>query len=374
MDNNELSLNVTSLYDNADESRINAFNKRTKSDMVVDLHFDKVEADFEWVGLVEDTMRYLDNIMRNPNRFIINEDEVVKVELAKRVTVESIKHLARHTNLIQEIDEEKDEIKPSKILNINKEETFNTYENRFIYTLIVNLEIFVGQKKKALLEGSYLKDDKSIQYKSATMVGQEHVTMDLTIKTSLHSKKDDGTKNGASIADRIDKIEQQIIDLKHTEVFRSLAKEHIALVRSPIKKTNVILKNTNFQYAVVLWNYIQDHFSDSSKRSKNDKNYNDEGELRGFFDETFLLDYLALCTLNKEKYSTKRAKEKVMKQVIQKIIDLNASLSEEELKSMVGEQYTLVKYRNNATMDGIASVYRKHIDKYLNKISDNKLV
>ncbi len=371
MDNNELS--VTSLFENADQSRINAFSKRTKSDMVVDLHYDKVEADFEWVGLVEDTMRYLDNILRNPNRFIINEDEVVKVELAKRVTVDSIKHLARHTNLIQEIDQEKDEIKPSKILNINKEETFNTYENRFIYTLIINLETFVGQKKKALLEGSYLKDDKSIQYKSATMVGSEHVSMELTIKTSLHSKKDDGNKNGMSLAERIDKIEQQIMDLKHTEVFRSLAKEHVALVRSPIKKTNVILKNTNFQYAVILWNYIQDHFNDDNKRSKNDKNYNDEGELRGFFDDTFLLDYLALCTLNKEKYSTKRAKEKVMKQVIQKIIDLNASLSEEELKSMVGEQYTLVKYRNNATMDGISAVYRKNIDKYMDKISNIKL-
>ena len=370
---NENGLTVTALFDNADESRINAFSKRTKSDMVVDLHFDKVEANFEWVELVEESMRYLDNILRNPNRFIINEDEVVKIELAKRVTVDSIKHLARHTNLIQEIDEKNDEVKPSKILNINKEETFNTYENRFIYTLIVNLEIFVNKKKKALLEGSYLKDDKSIQYKSATLVGQEHVSMELSIKTSLHNKKEDGSKNGISLAERIDKIEQQIMDLKRTEVFRSLAKAHIALVRSPIKKTNVILKNTNFQYAVILWNYIQDHFNDDNKRSKNDKNYNDEGELRGFFDETFLLDYLALCTLNKEKYSTKKAKEKVMKQVIQKIIDLNASLSEEELKSMVGEQYTLVKHRNNATMDGISAIYRKHIDKYMGKINNIKL-
>ena len=75
----ENGLTVTSLFENADESRINAFTKRTKSDMMVDLHFDKVEANFEWVSLVEETMRYLDNILRNPNRFIINEDEVVKV-------------------------------------------------------------------------------------------------------------------------------------------------------------------------------------------------------------------------------------------------------------------------------------------------------
>ena len=369
----ENGLTVTSLFDKADEKRVSSFIKKNKSDMVVDLHYDKVEANFEWVDLMEDTMRYLDNIMRNPNRFIINEDEIVKVELAKRVTVDSIKHLARHTNLIQEIDEKTEEVKPSKILNINKEETFNTYENRFIYTLVTNMDTFVSVKKKDLLEGSYLKDDKSIQYKAASMVGKERVTIDLSIKTSLHDKKEDGSKNGQSLAERIDKIERQIVDLKHTELYRSLAKEHIALIRPPIKKTNVILKNTNFQYAVILWNYIQEHFGDDSKRNKNNKNYDEEGELRGFFDDTFLLDYLALCTLNKEQYSTKNAKEKVIKQVIQKIIDMNASLSEEELKSMVGEQYAIVRYRNNATMDGIGNIFKKHIEKYFNKINGVKL-
>ncbi len=365
-------LSVTTLFDRADEKRIGSFTKKAKSDMVVDLHYDKVEANFEWVDLFEDTMRYLDNIVRNPNRFIINEDEVVKIERAKRVTVDSIKDLARHTNYIQEITED-DEVKPSKILNINKEETFNTYENRFIYTLIFNMEQFVQLKKAKLLEGSYLKDDKSIQYKAASVVGQEHISMELTLKTALHQKKEDGSKNGETLAERIDKIEQQIIDLKRSELYRSLEKAHTALIRPPIKKTNVILKNTNFQYAVILWNYIQEHFADDTKRKKNDKNYEDESELRGFFDETFLLDYLALCTLNKEAYDMKGAKERVMKQVIQKIIDLNASLTEEELKSMVGEQYTLVKYRQSATMDGINKIFRKHIDKYLEKVENVKL-
>ena len=365
-------LTVASLYERADEHRISSFTKKSNSDMVVDLHYDKVEANFEWVELFENTLRYLDNILRNPNRFIINEDEIVKVELAKRVTVDSIKHLAKHTNLIQDINDD-DEITPSKILNINKEETFDTYENRFIFTLIQNMESFISLKKKKLLDGSYLKDDKSIQYKAASMVGQEHVTMDLTIKTSLHTKKSDGSKNGVSLAERIDKIEQQLVDFKCSEVYRSLQRAHVALVRPPIKKTNVILKNTNFQYALILWNYIQEHFGDDTKRDKKDKNYEDESELKVFFDDTFLLNYLALCTLNKDEYSTKNAKEKVIKQVIQKIIDLNASLTEEELKDMVGEQFTMVKYRNNATMDGISKVYRKHIDKYFNKISNNKL-
>ena len=89
---------------------------------------DKIIEDTEWIDLMETTIPYIDNIFRNPNRFIINEEEIVKIELARKVTVESIKHLAKHTNLIQDVDEETGDVKPSKILNINKEESYDTYE------------------------------------------------------------------------------------------------------------------------------------------------------------------------------------------------------------------------------------------------------
>lgn len=366
----ELSVNV--LFERSDNKKIETFAKNSKSDMVVDLHYDKVEANFEWVDLMENTMRYLDNILRNPNRFIINEEEVVKIEQSKKTGVESIKHLSKHTNLIQEINEN-DEITPSKILNVNKEETYETYENRFIYTLILTMEAFLSTKKRETIAGSYLKDDKGVQYKAASIVGKEKISIDLTIKTELNVKLNEKNKDGLTLAQRITKIEHQIQDLKNTVVFRTLAKAHVQIVRPPIKKTNVILKNTNFQYAMILWNYLQEHFGDESKRDKKDKNYTDEGELRDFFDETFLLDYLALCTLNKDEYVSKYEKERVVKQVIQKIIDINAGLSEDELKDMVGEQFAIIKYKNNATNEGIAKIFRKYIDKYMTKIDSIKL-
>ena len=94
------------------------------------------------------TIRYLDNILRNPNRFIVNDEEIVKIELARRITVDSIKHLAKNTNLIQSFDEVTGEVRPSKILNINKEECFNTYENRFIYSLITIMKMYIEKKEK----------------------------------------------------------------------------------------------------------------------------------------------------------------------------------------------------------------------------------
>lgn len=57
---------------------------------------------------MEETVPYIDNILRNPNRFIVNEEEIVKIELARKITVESIKHLSKNTNLIQDYDKKQE--------------------------------------------------------------------------------------------------------------------------------------------------------------------------------------------------------------------------------------------------------------------------
>lgn len=140
------------------------FNANIRSNLNVSTNYEKVIVDYEWLDLMEDTIRYLDNILRNPNRFIVNEEEIVKIELARRVTVESIRHLSKHTNFIQKIEDNGD-VKPSKILNINKDESYDTYENRLIYTLIENMKNYVELKKKETLTSSSVKDIKKLNTK-----------------------------------------------------------------------------------------------------------------------------------------------------------------------------------------------------------------
>ena len=121
------------------------FLKNINSTLFVKKDYDMKEFNYEWLDKIEECLPYLDNILRNPKRFIINEEEIVKVELARKVTVESVIHLTQHTNLIQKIEDNGD-VKPSKILNINKEESLDTYENRFISTLLTNLRLFFEQR------------------------------------------------------------------------------------------------------------------------------------------------------------------------------------------------------------------------------------
>ena len=108
--------------------------------------------DVSWVEAIEDGLLHLDNVVRNPSRTIVDVEEIVPIALSKKITVESIKHLAQHTDLIQSVDEKKGTITPSKILNVHKEESLETYENRFVNTLIDRLYIFIMVRYEKLAQ------------------------------------------------------------------------------------------------------------------------------------------------------------------------------------------------------------------------------
>ena len=366
-------LEIFDLYNSTGANQLEKFNNRVESKLHVNKNANKVDVNFEWLDIMEESVQYLDNILRNPNRFIVNEEDVVKIELARRVTVDSIKHLAKNTNLIQDIDKKTGDVKPSKILNINKEESFNTYENRFVYTIVQNMRMFLERKKSSLVGESSFKSSNELSYSGTCSMGEEKVGIELKMNANIDSANQVRDRDGNDINARIEKMSQRITDLTSTEVYKNLSRLHVALVTSPIKKTNVILKNVNFQYAVKLWNYMQEHVNDnSSVETKDDASYEDTGKLKKYFDESFLLDYLAARTLT-DFNSTKAEKEKISERLIgnfvEKIIDLNAGISEEQLANLVARQFTVIKYRNVVTDRKIQRIYRDAIDKYLKKIS-----
>ena len=366
-------LEIFDLYNTASTSQVDNFSNRIDSQVHVNKNESKVEGNYEWLDIMELTVPYIDNILRNPNRFIINEEDVVKIELARRVTVESIKHLARNTNLIQDIDKKTGDVKPSKILNINKEESFNTYENRFIYTLIQNMKMFVDRKKGTAVNESSFNSNNDITYNGKCSMGEENVNIELKINNTIKSANKIVDGSGNDVSSRIEKLEQRITDLTSMEVYKNIQRLHVALVTSPIKKTNVILKNVNFQYAVKLWNYLQEHVNDDSSVSTTDNaSYDDTGKIKKYFDESFLLDYLVSRTLTDfktRKLDKEKVSERLIGNVVEKLIDINAGISEEQLQNLVARQYTIIKYRQVVTDKKIAKIYRDAIDKYLKKIS-----
>lgn len=371
MDND---LNVLTLYNEKNMPRIKAFNSAVKSEYEVQTNYEQVDVNFEWLEIMEDTVRYLDNILRNPNRFIVNEEEVVKVEQARRITVESIKHLSKHTNFIQEIDPVTDDVKPSKILNINKDESYNTYENRVIYTLIQNMRMFIDMRKRKLVTQSYSKNHKKGEYHGVARVGSENVNIDISMNSKADSKKSYGAKGDLSIEERIAKLELRITDLTNTSVYKSLAKAHVAKVIPPIKKTNLILKNVNFQYAMKLWDYLARYRDDGNKSTKNNLVYKEDKHVQKMFDDVFLLNYLVLNSLGGnddktfKKEQNREAIETLTNNMITKIVEINSDLPVEEIEKIIGDKIAVIKSKKEASIAEVSNKLNSKMQSLISKI------
>ena len=218
--------------------------------------------------------------------------------------------------------------------------------------------------KEGIKKNPRLKDNKKIEYASSTMVGDEKINVNIQLNTELDTKLDFDKK----MAERIKKIESSIRDLKYTEVYKALEKEGVALVTPPIKKTNVILKNVNFQYAMTLWEYVHQNIGKKDNPIKKNKDYNETGTIKGLIDETFLLEYLTVNNINQSDEAIKEAKEKSIGRMIDRIIDLNPELTKKELQDKLGVAFDKAIERRKVTKSDIEKIFRKFINKYFEMV------
>lgn len=366
-------LDVFELYADTNASKVDSFKDKLSSTMNVKIETTKPKTEIVWITKMEDTLEYLENILRAPTRLIINEEEVVKIEKIKKVTVESIKHLSKNAGFIEDIDENGD-IKPGKLLNVFKEETFNTYENRFIYTLIQKMLIIIRKEKAKLQkEGKGdSKEFKKVEYTGNSYNGKNRVDIQLLISaTTENSGRIDEVKE---IIERIKTLEKNVIALTLTSTYQELEKARVSLITPPLRKNNVILKNVNFQYAAKLWDFLVNEMDrkDQGKTETKVKDYKEKGKSKKLVDETFLLDYLILQSVENPEIKNRHKKEiieQLVANIVEKTIDVNESLTEEQLKNLVSKQYKIIKYRKQTSNKEIQEIFKKYISKYVLKIS-----
>lgn len=89
-------LELKKLYEETENSTVDYFMSKINSNAKINIDYENYLNDIEWIDVVELTLPYIDNILRSPNRFIVNEEEIVKIELARKITVDSIKHLSNY--------------------------------------------------------------------------------------------------------------------------------------------------------------------------------------------------------------------------------------------------------------------------------------
>ncbi len=225
-----------------------------KNSFQVSQRFQKQIFDESWIDMLEDCIIALDTIVRNPRKFIVVEEDIVDISLARSISVESVKHLAQHTNYISSV--KNGMVLPSKILNTSKEESYEIYENRFLYTLLLKTKDFIGRRYN-LIKQANTKSDQIVVDISSSFELAENSTMSYTMNTVANMPVEEilGAEDDRSLVLRVERINSIV----NSFLSSPFAKEMVscALVRPPITRTNVILKDPNFKKALVLWQFIE---------------------------------------------------------------------------------------------------------------------
>lgn len=371
------NLKIMDLCENCDTSKAEKFIQKIDSNVELKLDYDKIKNNNEWVDIINDTIPYIQNALDKPNRVLNNNEEILQIEKTKKVTVDSIKHLTKHTNLIQDIDKD-DNVLPLKVLNVLKEESFATYENRFIYTLILKMNMYIRKRKEKIIdqgEQAY-KEDKTMQYTGNTVIGKEKVGINIAINSSLNTKageaKNDDNKE---ILDVIEKLEKKMLDLMNTSTYKIFEKSRFLLITPPLKMTNALLKNPNLQCAVKLWNFLIASMEENGERIKNTEIIKDNKNLKNFIDESFFLDYLILNSFdqkgkikNEEKYI-----EILLENILNKALSINSNISEEQINKIINKKYRVIKNKIIIRNTEIENIFKESINKYITKISKIKI-
>lgn len=360
------------------KNRCDLFIKNIKSGMHYKADLDSVLNSLEWLEVLEQCFPYVDNIVRNPKVALITETEVQKIEKAKKIGVESVKDLAKHTHYIEKVESDR-EVQPSKILVLLREETFNTYENRFIYTLIHEVSRFVLEKEE-MLKKLQSKNEKELEYSSSTDNGVEKLKIELRISSK---ETNSGEKNGnfnkkiEETKKRLKRLKDYITLWERSEMVLSLDKIHAPFVTPPIKKTNLILKNPNFQMAVKLWDFILKYVKDESKKSKSMETGGNDS-LRKMLDDSFLMDYFVLDSVSnssKEQREslTQYAVIMIIEQVeraIEILLNNGYKVTEQELLSLISIEMSNGKSRSVLGSNDIKNKFKQEMEEYLAKVQD----
>ena len=222
--------------------------------------------DTEWIEKIEAAIPAIDAVVRAPSVAIEDVDEILPVELSRHITEKSIKHLAQHTNLILDIKD--DEITPSKILNVFHEETYLTYENKFVNTLLARLSAFVDKRFAVLNGGSGAEHSYKFDYNTefdhlaedggSRSSARINLRIELTspLGTEVSDADIDQNEKYSAALERIKKINMALIAYRSSAFATKLGRNY---VRPPVIRTNAILKNKNLRECLNLWEYIENY-------------------------------------------------------------------------------------------------------------------
>ncbi len=211
--------------------------------------------DLDWVDAIEDSLSAFEAIVSNPRNVIHEEELIVNVANAKKAGSDVVRHLAQHASLVEDFDEGRGNVRPSRLMQKYREDSANLYENRLVFTTMEMAFTFVKIRHDALFAamsdeyGAKLRMDSTMQ--SATE--QMHMEM------YMHIKEIDGAletdEKNRDVFDRISRMYRVLSVHMNSPYAQMMSK--LNRVKGTITKTNVLKKNPSYHKILQLYEFLR---------------------------------------------------------------------------------------------------------------------
>ena len=209
--------------------------------------------DERWLTIVEEGIESIFNIVDKPRRFIKSTEEVVPVALAKKITADSVRHLSQNTQFIAA--NAAGEIQPTRILTVTTEESYDLYENRFVYHLIQRLFAFVDKRTDVIFwsTGDETCNVMSMESKVDDAYEEISYKVEMTIKNrQSFAENDTDHMELFKRIDRVRRMSRTLWQSSFCEIMNGCAR-----VYSPIQRTNLMMKDPDYRKCYQLWQFIE---------------------------------------------------------------------------------------------------------------------
>ena len=209
--------------------------------------------DERWLTIVEEGIESIFNIVDKPRRFIKSTEEVVPVALAKKITADSVRHLSQNTQFIAA--NAAGEIQPTRILTVATEESYDLYENRFVYHLIQRLFAFVDKRTDVIFwsTGDETCNVMSMESKVDDAYEEISYKVEMTIKNRQSFAEND--TDHMELFKRIDRVRRMSRTLRQSSFCEIM--NGCARVYSPIQRTNLMMKDPDYRKCYQIWQFIE---------------------------------------------------------------------------------------------------------------------
>lgn len=212
--------------------------------------------DERWLTTVEESLDAINKIIEKPRRYVASREEIVPVELAKKITADSVRHLSMHTEFIASTPGS-EEVHPTKILTVSHEDSYDLYENRFIYHLIQRLVTFIDKRTDVIFwaTGDEMRNILKLESKIDDGYEQIEYKLEMAIKNTQSYAENDS--DNMPVFMRIDRVRRLVMALRDSAFCSLMA--GCARVRNPIQRTNLLMKDPDYRKCYQLWHFLESY-------------------------------------------------------------------------------------------------------------------